>query len=157
MTNQLDSLHRGFYPTAPPGERAQSLTLHFVVLSFDRYSRDDVIGEVLLPVYEALDETAAAAATIDSNDRNSGAGTADGNNPSGQASAASCAVVLARDVAPRSHKVSVFAWASLKVYRAYQRRNGAKSTLRKVGRFSFCSNARLMDAVHHTDEVARSR
>ena len=26
----------------------QTLTLHFVVLSFDRYSRDDVIGEVML-------------------------------------------------------------------------------------------------------------
>ena len=26
----------------------QGLTLHFVVLSFDRYSRDDVIGEVML-------------------------------------------------------------------------------------------------------------
>jgi len=31
-----------------------SLTLHFVVLSFDRYSRDDVIGEVMLDL-EALD------------------------------------------------------------------------------------------------------
>ena len=28
----------------------QSTTLHFVVLSFDRYSRDDVIGEVLCPM-----------------------------------------------------------------------------------------------------------
>lgn len=26
----------------------QGLTLHFVVLSFDRYSRDDVIGEVMV-------------------------------------------------------------------------------------------------------------
>ena len=26
----------------------QDLTLHFVVLSFDRYSRDDVIGEVMV-------------------------------------------------------------------------------------------------------------
>lgn len=30
-------------------------TLHFVVLSFDRYSRDDVIGEVLCPVAELID------------------------------------------------------------------------------------------------------
>jgi synaptotagmin-4 len=27
----------------------QSMSLHFVVLSFDRYSRDDVIGEVVFP------------------------------------------------------------------------------------------------------------
>jgi synaptotagmin-4 len=27
----------------------QSMSLHFVVLSFDRYSRDDVIGEVVCP------------------------------------------------------------------------------------------------------------
>lgn len=26
----------------------QAMSLHFVVLSFDRYSRDDVIGEVIL-------------------------------------------------------------------------------------------------------------
>lgn len=132
MTNQLDSLHRGFYPTAPPGERAQSLTLHFVVLSFDRYSRDDVIGEVLLPVYEALDETAAAAATIDSNDRNSGAGTAGGNNPSGQASAASCAVVLARDVAPRSHKVSVSRGLRLKYTARINEETGLKARYEKL-------------------------
>ena len=92
--------------TVPPGERTQSLTLHFVVLSFDRYSRDDVIGEVLLPVYEALEETASTAATIDSNDRNNSAATAagiaDGNNPLAQV----VGVVLARDIAPRSHKVS---------------------------------------------------
>lgn len=28
----------------------QAMSLHFVVLSFDRYSRDDVIGEVILPL-----------------------------------------------------------------------------------------------------------
>lgn len=30
----------------------QAMSLHFVVLSFDRYSRDDVIGEVILPLNE---------------------------------------------------------------------------------------------------------
>lgn len=32
----------------------QSMSLHFVVLSFDRYSRDDVIGEVVCP-FTAID------------------------------------------------------------------------------------------------------
>jgi hypothetical protein len=67
----------------------QSLTLHFVVLSFDRYSRDDVIGEVLLPVYEALEEVkegSTACGTIESS--------------------AIFADTLARDIAPRSHKVN---------------------------------------------------
>lgn len=27
-----------------------AMSLHFVVLSFDRYSRDDIIGEVILPM-----------------------------------------------------------------------------------------------------------
>lgn len=27
-----------------------AMSLHFVVLSFDRYSRDDIIGEVLFPL-----------------------------------------------------------------------------------------------------------
>lgn len=67
----------------------QSLTLHFVVLSFDRYSRDDVIGEVFLPVYEALEEMTAT----ESADRNNG----DIGNHS--------ATILSRDIAPRSHKV----------------------------------------------------
>jgi hypothetical protein len=67
----------------------QSLTLHFVVLCFDRYSRDDVIGEVLLPVNEALEEMTDS---VDSNN------TADNGNHSG--------ALLFRDIAPRSHKVS---------------------------------------------------
>uniref|UniRef100_A0A1B6LZE9 C2 domain-containing protein n=1 Tax=Graphocephala atropunctata TaxID=36148 RepID=A0A1B6LZE9_9HEMI len=37
-----------FYGINP--SQLQSITLHFVVLSFDRYSRDDIIGEVLCPL-----------------------------------------------------------------------------------------------------------
>ena len=69
----------------------QSLTLHFVVLSFDRYSRDDVIGEVLLPVCEALESATATDATLDPE-----------TNIGNQSDA-----VLVRDIAPRSLKVSV--------------------------------------------------
>jgi len=39
------------------------MTLHFVMLSFDRYSRDDVIGEVFYPL-EALDLSGATAVDI---------------------------------------------------------------------------------------------
>ena len=31
-------------------DELKSMSLHFVILSFDRYSRDDVIGEVICPV-----------------------------------------------------------------------------------------------------------
>jgi hypothetical protein len=72
----------------------QSLTLHFVVLSFDRYSRDDVIGEVLLPVNEALEEMTHS---VDCNNT-----TADNGNHSG--------ALLHRDIAPRSQKVSWPSW-----------------------------------------------
>ena len=54
----------------------QALTLHFVVLSFDRYSRDDVIGEVMLEL-EDLD--------LSNSD----------NNP----------VPISREITPRSYKV----------------------------------------------------
>lgn len=54
----------------------QGLTLHFVVLSFDRYSRDDVIGEVMLEL-ESLD--------LSNSD----------NNP----------LPIAREITPRSYKV----------------------------------------------------
>ncbi|XP_065519010.1 synaptotagmin-4 [Lathamus discolor] len=33
-----------------PYSQIQDLTLHFMILSFDRFSRDDVIGEVLIPL-----------------------------------------------------------------------------------------------------------
>ncbi|EFX81695.1 synaptotagmin 4 protein, variant 2 [Daphnia pulex] len=79
----------------------QSLTLHFVVLCFDRYSRDDVIGEVLLPVNEALEEM-----TVDSNH------TADNGNHSG--------ALLFRDIAPRSHKMRTHGRGELLVSLCYQ-------------------------------------
>ena len=53
------------------------MTLHFVVLSFDRYSRDDVIGEVMLDL-EALD--------LSNSD----------NNP----------LPISREITPRSYKVT---------------------------------------------------
>ena len=34
-----------------------SITLHFVVLSFDRYSRDDIIGEVIYKIDELILES----------------------------------------------------------------------------------------------------
>jgi hypothetical protein len=54
--------------------------LHFVVLSFDRYSRDDVIGEVMLDL-EALD-----LSTSDSNP-----------------------LPISREITPRSYKVNFIA------------------------------------------------
>nr|SVE75735.1 EOG090X05OW [Daphnia hispanica] len=80
----------------------QSLTLHFVVLSFDRYSRDDVIGEVLLPVNEALEEI------TDSVDCNN---TDNGNNSD---------ALLSRDIAPRSHKMRSHGRGELLVSLCYQ-------------------------------------
>nr|SVE76366.1 EOG090X05OW [Daphnia longispina] len=82
----------------------QSLTLHFVVLSFDRYSRDDVIGEVLLPVNEALEEMTHS---VDCNNT-----TADNGNHSG--------ALLYRDIAPRSQKMRTHGRGELLVSLCYQ-------------------------------------
>ncbi len=56
---------------------SQGLTLHFVVLSFDRYSRDDVIGEVMVDLGE-LDLSSSDHAPV----------------------------AIAREITPRSFKVS---------------------------------------------------
>lgn len=73
------------------------------MLSFDRYSRDDVIGEVLLPVYEALEETTTTAdltCLLDKSDN--------GNHSS--------AVALVRDIAPRSHKVYLLPFSLFEIH-----------------------------------------
>jgi hypothetical protein len=57
---------------------SQGLTLHFVVLSFDRYSRDDVIGEVMVEL-DSVDLSASD------------------HQP----------VAMARDILPRSYKVNI--------------------------------------------------
>merc|ERR1712241_572527 len=67
------------------------LTLHFVVLSFDRYSRDDVIGEVMLDL-EALD--------LSNSD----------NNP----------LPISREITPRSYKLKSQGRGELLVSVCYQ-------------------------------------
>jgi len=68
-----------------------ALTLHFVVLSFDRYSRDDVIGEVMLDL-EALD--------LSNSD----------NNP----------VPISREITPRSYKLKSQGRGEILVSLCYQ-------------------------------------
>nr|CAG4648640.1 EOG090X05OW [Polyphemus pediculus] len=80
----------------------QSLTLHFVVLSFDRYSRDDVIGEVLLPVFEALEEMKNESLNQKVIEETNGEAT------------------LTRDIAPRSHKMRTHGRGELLVSLCYQ-------------------------------------
>jgi len=68
-----------------------ALTLHFVVLSFDRYSRDDVIGEVMLDL-EALD--------LSNSD----------NNP----------LPISREITPRSYKLKSQGRGEILVSLCYQ-------------------------------------
>merc|ERR1711953_1119252 len=68
-----------------------ALTLHFVVLSFDRYSRDDVIGEVMLEL-EALD--------LSNSD----------NNP----------LPISREITPRSYKLKSQGRGEILVSLCYQ-------------------------------------
>ncbi|XP_065566230.1 synaptotagmin-4-like isoform X3 [Artemia franciscana] len=74
----------------------ESMALHFVVLSFDRYSRDDVIGEVLLPVSQAIKES-----------ENEDTETSDSK-------------LLCRDIAPRNLKMKSQSRGELLVSLCYQ-------------------------------------
>ncbi|CAL1531743.1 unnamed protein product [Lymnaea stagnalis] len=47
------------------GNQIPNTTLHFVVLSFDRFSRDEIIGEVIYPLSEADVENKETAITRD--------------------------------------------------------------------------------------------
>lgn len=67
------------------------LTLHFVVLSFDRYSRDDVIGEVMLEL-ESIDLSASDT----------------------------CPVPIAREITPRSFKLKTQGRGEVLVSLCYQ-------------------------------------
>jgi len=83
----------------------QSLTLHFVVLSFDRYSRDDVIGEVLLPVYEALEDMKNESM---------------GKKAIEESNSSALEPTLSRDIAPRCHKMRSHGRGELLVSLCYQ-------------------------------------
>uniref|UniRef100_A0A6I8NWZ8 Synaptotagmin 11 n=1 Tax=Ornithorhynchus anatinus TaxID=9258 RepID=A0A6I8NWZ8_ORNAN len=52
-----------------PASQLQDLALHFLVLSFDRFSRDDVIGEVVLPLAGLDPATAKVQLTRDISQR----------------------------------------------------------------------------------------
>nr|CAG4651802.1 EOG090X05OW [Triops cancriformis] len=87
-----------------------SLTLHFAVLSFDRYSRDDVIGEVMLPVTAALEETEQ----ITNGNGEQSPATPTSMNP------ATSPAILSRDIAPRSLKMRSQGRGELLVSLCYQ-------------------------------------
>lgn len=53
-----------------PYSQLQDLVLHFLVLSFDRFSRDDVIGEVMVPLAGVDPSTGKAQLTRDITKRN---------------------------------------------------------------------------------------
>ncbi|KAG8225387.1 hypothetical protein J437_LFUL016812 [Ladona fulva] len=73
-----------------------STTLHFVVLSFDRYSRDDIIGEVFFP----LSSVDLVSPTVIQANVNPGGG--DGSNANQQQPKQ---ISLCRDIHPRNLKI----------------------------------------------------
>ena len=70
---------------------SQILTLHFVVLSFDRYSRDDVVGEVMVQL-GGIFLTVSSKVMVE----------LEGMDLS---SSETCPLSLAREITPRSDKL----------------------------------------------------
>ena len=70
----------------------QILTLHFVVLSFDRYSRDDVVGEVMVELEEIFFYSFSSKVMVE----------LEGMDLS---SSETCPLSLAREITPRSDKL----------------------------------------------------
>lgn len=91
------------------------------MLSFDRYSRDDVIGEVLLPVYEALEDMKNESMEKKSIDESS-----------------SLEPTLTRDIAPRSHKVSQVSIET--VWRFIPNQNPITGAIKQFDALSNCTS-----------------
>ena len=70
----------------------QILTLHFVVLSFDRYSRDDVVGEVMVELEKIFFYSFSSKVMVE----------LEGMDLS---SSETCPLSLAREITPRSDKL----------------------------------------------------
>ena len=71
---------------------SQILTLHFVVLSFDRYSRDDVVGEVMVEFEGIFFYSFSSKVMVE----------LEGMDLS---SSETCPLSLAREITPRSDKL----------------------------------------------------
>ena len=87
----------------------QILTLHFVVLSFDRYSRDDVVGEVMVEL-EGMDLSGSET----------------------------CPLSLAREITPRSDKLRSQGRGELLVSLCHQVMSAHFSNLFAQTRLTFC-------------------